>query len=191
MPDAVPCVLTGDPLRAGSRARRARLRPPTGTQGRSPAPPRPPAGAPSPAPARPPPARVARLGKAPARPGAKAQGKRQPARSRPGKASGPPPGLANGPEEGARQLSAGAGMMREGYRARETFTSAPIAYPCGKRSSANHRAKRRETVSTCASASVFPARTIRTRQRCTLGITARSFPRGTQLAFVRHREFPP
>ncbi len=111
----------------------------------------------------------ARLGKRPPVRARRKASARQPKRGR-RKAKGPPPGLANGPKEGARLLSAGAGMMREGYRARETFTSAPIAYPCGKRSSASHRAKRRETVTTCASASVFPARTIRTRQRCTFGI---------------------
>jgi hypothetical protein len=167
MPDAVHCVLTGYPLRSGSRARRARLRPFTGTQGPSPAPLRPPAYAPPPAGRQ---AREARQGARQA-PGVarKAQGKRPPARRGPGKASGPPPAKANGPKEGARLLSAGAGMMREGYRARETFTCAPIAYPCGKRSKASQRAKRRETVSTCASASVFPARITRTRQRCTLG----------------------
>jgi hypothetical protein len=100
----------------------------------------------------------ARLGKGPP-----VRARRQ-ARAR-RKAKGPPPGLANGPKEGARHLSAGAGVMREGYRARQTFTSAPIAYPCGKRSKASHRAKRRETVATSASASVFPARITRTRQR--------------------------
>jgi len=78
--------------------------------------------------ARPPAAREGREARqGPARPGAKAQGKRQPARRRPGKASGPPPGKANGPKESARLLSAGAGLMRETYRARETFTCAPIA----------------------------------------------------------------
>ena len=120
MPDAVFCVLTGDPRLAGSRAGPARLRPFTGPQG------------PFPAPWRQTPAgrqgREARQGARQA-PGVarKAQGKRQPARRGSGKANGPPPAKANGPKEGARQLSAGAGMMREGYRARETFTSAPMA----------------------------------------------------------------
>ena len=113
----------GRSLAGKGKARRARLRPFTGPQGPFPAPLRPPARRAS---ASYGPARVARLGKAPgvAR---KAQGKRPPARRGSGKAKGPPPGLANGPEESAGLLSAGAGMMREGYRARETFTCAPMA----------------------------------------------------------------
>ena len=78
-----------------------------------------------PGPPPPAPARQARQG--PARPGARRKASASRPGVGPGKQKARPPGKASGPKEGARLLSAGAGVIREGYRARETFTSAPIA----------------------------------------------------------------